>query len=253
VQRKEKKTRESSEDTVNHSSSESVKHKDKDDTDDNDDQSFEADKNVKKNARNMDGATADQTVNMKKITKKLKRKAQRCAQKNKVDSDNLAVGVPQKVGVLPHVGVFLCYSKKKTPLTFEVFLNRTSGLPSTVIFLHLKRRHVPVVTESDRVKISVIDPNKIYYISVSFGYAEHVGTMVIPAILMNASHLGLPQIELEKITLFVPADSVQVVNKKIYWKVVLNLYTLMKNLFFGQHRIPFPTDYTVYLATVASL
>jgi len=168
----------------------------------------------------------------------------------------LAVDIPhpkKQVGVLPHVGVFLTYGKRKTPLTFEVFFSRTSGLPSTLIFLHVKRMHVPVVPDTDRFKLTTIVENKIFYLAVKFGYSEHVGSMVIPSIVMSGAALGLPPIELEQMTLFVPADSIEVVNKNIFLRIVLYIYQAMKNLFFGSHRTSFPSQYTVYIASVASL
>jgi len=107
---------------------------------------------------------------------------------------------------MPHAGVFLTFSKSHTPTAFEVFLKRTSSLPSVVIFLRIKQLKIPVVAEDARVKVNELIKDKVFYMTVSFGYAEHVGTMVIPSIIMRGLELNLPPITLDQLTLFVPAD-----------------------------------------------
>jgi len=103
------------------------------------------------------------------------------------------------------------------------------------------------------VRCTSVIRNKVFYLTVSFGYAEHVGRMVIPGIIMRGEAIGLPPISLEKMTLFVPADSVEIVNRNILWKIHLFFYQGMKNLFFGVHKVAFPSQYTVYVASVAPL
>jgi len=91
----------------------------------------------------------------------------------------------------------------------------------------------------------------VYFVNVSFGYAEHTEANTILNILTEAD--GLPQMKPEDITLFVPADTIRVGRNPIHWKVLLYLYSALKSIFFGVHRMKLPPHNTIYIATVAEL
>jgi len=145
----------------------------------------------------------------------------------------------------------LAYSKIKTPLAFEIFLDRVSGLPQTVIFLKVNKANIPKVEKKEeRVRVRMCFES-VYFVNVSFGYAEHTEANTILNILTEAD--GLPQMKPEDITLFVPADTIRVGRNPIHWKVLLYLYSALKSIFFGVHRMKLPPHNTIYIATVAEL
>jgi len=153
------------------------------------------------------------------------------------------------ITTLPRIGVFLAYSKIKTPLAFEIFLDRVSGVPQTVLFLKVNKANIPYVKEG-RVRVRTCF-DSVYFVNVSFGYAEHTEPDTILDILTKAE--GLPEMKPEDITLFVPADTIRVGRNNILWKVLLYLYSALKSIFFGVHRMKLPPHNTIYIATVAEL
>jgi len=155
------------------------------------------------------------------------------------------------ITTLPRVGVFLSYSKIRTPLSFEVFLDRVSGVPQIVIFLKINKANIPFVAEEDRVRVRNYFDN-FYSLDVSFGYAEHARHNTLVDILSQERE-GLPPINIDDVTLFVPADTIEVVNKHILWRILLTFYSMMKSVFFGAHRVKFPPEKTIYIATVAGV
>jgi len=154
------------------------------------------------------------------------------------------------ITTLPRIGVFLAYSKIKTPLAFEIFLDRVSGVPQTVIFLKINKANIPNVNKEDRTRVRTCFES-VYFVNVSFGYAEHTEPNTIIDILTKAE--GLPKMNPEDITLFVPADTIRVGRNNILWKVLLYLYSALKSIFFGSHRLKLPPHNTIYIATVAEL
>jgi K+ transporter len=155
------------------------------------------------------------------------------------------------ITTLPRVGVFLAYSKIRTPLVFEVFLDRISGIPQIVMFLKINKANIPFVKDEDRVRVRKFFDD-FYFVDVSFGYAEHTKHSTLTDILAKHQE-GLPDIRIKDVTLFVPADTIEVVNTNIFWNILLTFYATMKSVFFGAHRVKFPPEQTIYIATVASL
>jgi len=160
----------------------------------------------------------------------------------------------EDVQTSPIVGVFLTKKKYRTPHTFEMYLQRTGSIPEVVIFLNVKLKHAPVVSDQDRFHVFPVVPNKVFYLTVNVGFSESLGPMVLPAFITAGSGYGLPDhVELDKITLFVEADKVRIVSTFIPLKIVLSAYMILKSLFFGSSTIKFPEDRTVYLSSIASL
>jgi len=155
------------------------------------------------------------------------------------------------ITTLPRVGVFLAYSKFMTPMAFEVFLDRVSGIPQTAIFLKINKANIPFVSLEDRIRVQQYF-DQMYFVDLSFGYAEHTHHNTLMEILTNQPK-GLPTMKLDEITLFVPADTIEIVNKNIFWKVLLWFYSAMKSVFFGTQRMKLPPHNTIYIATVATL
>jgi len=96
------------------------------------------------------------------------------------------------------------------------------------------------------------------------GFSERISPALIPSILVGKlkeiekndeeeTGIVFPVIEPEKISLFVPAETITVRSTFIPEKVVLSLYMMMKSLFFGGFRVRLPEDQTVYLSSIASL
>jgi len=155
------------------------------------------------------------------------------------------------IAALPRVGVFLAYSKTKTPLAFEMFLNRVCGVPQTVIFLRMTKVSIPYVLEKDRVRVQKCF-SSFYFISISFGFAEHTTFTTITDILTSQPE-GLPSFTVADMTLFVPADTIAVIQINPFWKVLLSVYAGMKSVYFGEQKFKLPPDNTIYIATVATL
>jgi len=91
--------------------------------------------------------------------------------------------------------------------------------------------------------------------SLSFGYTEKTEANAIEQALKSATILGLPQFEMNDVTVFASAEVIRVVDPNIFngWKVTMYLYLLMKRLFFGIHVIDLPPEETIYLTSVAAL
>jgi len=166
-------------------------------------------------------------------------------------NDGMGHTVEHNITTLPRVGVFMAYSKIKTPLAFEVFLDRVAGVPQTVIFLKVNKTNIPYVSEKDRIRVRTCF-DSVYFVNVSFGYAEHTTSNSLIEILTKPNN-GLPPMNAEEITLFVPADTIRVTRNNLFWKVLLYLYAAMKSVFFGAHRLKLPPHNTIYIATVAEL
>jgi len=184
--------------------------------------------------------------------------------KPKPSIPNSLPGSKDLINLAPIVGVFLTDKKYRTPTTFELYLKRTGSIPESVFFLNLKKRHVPYVNDSQRCQITVIVPQKVFFLSVSVGFSERISPALIPSILVGKlkeiekndeeeTGIVFPVIEPEKISLFVPAETITVRSTFIPEKVVLSLYMMMKSLFFGGFRVRLPEDQTVYLSSIASL
>jgi len=165
---------------------------------------------------------------------------------------NMLPSYNKPITFLPHVGVFLCSSKTRTPSIFESFIARVSGIPATVIFLKPTFANVPIVASNKRIALKKISDN-IYFISLSFGYTENIKSNAIETALKSATVLGLPMIEMNDVTVFASAEVIRVVNPNLLWKATLYLYLLMKRLFFGIHVIDLPPEETIYLTSVAAL
>jgi len=160
----------------------------------------------------------------------------------------------EKFSVAPIIGVFLTQKRFRTPLTFELFLKRTGTVPEVIIFLNVKKRRAPIVEDSARFSVGTIVPKKVFYVTFNVGFSETIGKLVIPSFIVSGTQIGLPQIaDLDKITLFVPADIIRPVNKFIPLKTLFLMYKAMKSLFFGGLTVKFPQNQTVYLSDVASL
>jgi len=167
---------------------------------------------------------------------------------------NMLPSVNKPITFLPHVGVFLCQSKSRTPSIFESFIARVSGIPSTVIFLKPNKANIPIVATNKRIALKKISDN-IYYMSLSYGYSEKTDPNSIEQALKSATVLGLPQIEMNDVTVFASAEVIRVVDTGLIngWKLPLYFYLLMKRLFFGIHIIELPPEETIYLTSVAAL
>jgi len=158
----------------------------------------------------------------------------------------------KQISYLPQTGIFLCDSKTRTPVIFENFINRFSGIPSTVIFLKPVKSHVPRIDPTERIKVKKLQII-FFFVSVSFGYFEHMGVDTIDRILKNGPAHGLPAISLEDTTILASAELINVINSNWLWKPVLYLYSLMKRVFFGLYVIDLPPTETVYLASLVTM
>jgi len=159
----------------------------------------------------------------------------------------------EDVSIAPIVGVFVTDKKYRTPSTFELYLKRTASLPEVVIFLNLKKKHIPSVEDKDRFQLTAIVPGKVFYLTISLGFSETMGSMVIPSFILSGTSC-LPQInDIEKITLFAPAETIKVVSTFLPLRLVLLAYMVMKALFFGGFRVKFPRDHTIYISSIATL
>eukprot|EP01124_Arcella_intermedia_P026648 TRINITY_DN505_c0_g1_i5.p1 TRINITY_DN505_c0_g1~~TRINITY_DN505_c0_g1_i5.p1 ORF type:complete len:903 (-),score=172.70 TRINITY_DN505_c0_g1_i5:427-3135(-) len=155
------------------------------------------------------------------------------------------------ITTLPFAGVFLSHTHIKTPVAFEIFLDRISGLPRIVIFLKLNKSSTPFVSDEDRVRVKELF-DSVYMVTLSIGYAEHSTPTTLLEILTSEVG-GLPPLSSEEITIFVPADTIQVVNRNYALRFILWIYATMKSIFFGAQRIKLPSGNSVYLATAATL
>jgi len=167
---------------------------------------------------------------------------------------NMLPSVNKPITFLPHVGVFLCNSKSRTPSIFESFIARVSGIPATVVFLKPTKANIPIVASNKRIALKKVSEN-IYFLQLSFGYTENVKANAIEEALKSASVLGLPMIDMNDVTVFASAEVIRVVSPSVFngWKVHLYMYLLMKRLFFGIHVIELPPEETIYLTSVAAL
>jgi len=166
-------------------------------------------------------------------------------------NDGMGHTSEHNITTLPRVGVFMAYSKIKTPLAFEMFLDRVAGVPQTVIFLKVNKANIPSVVEKDRIRVRMCFES-VYFVNVNFGYAEHTESNSIIEILTKPN-TDLPPMNAQDITFFVPADTIRVTRNNPFWKVLLFLYSAMKSVFFGSHRLKLPPHNTIYIATVAEL
>jgi len=165
---------------------------------------------------------------------------------------NMQPSVNKLINFLPHVGVFLCTSKTRTPSIFEDFITRVSGIPATVIFLKPTKTSIPVVATNKTLEVKKISDN-IFLVSLYFGYTEHMTEDTIENVLKRTSSLGIPDIDINDVTIYASAEMVRIIHPNWLWDVVLYMYALMKRLFFGIYVIELPPKETIYLTSVATL
>jgi len=63
----------------------------------------------------------------------------------------------------------------------------------------------------------------------------------------------LPSLTPEEISVFIPADTIQIENPNYIWKIIFWFYSTMKSIFFGAEKLKLPPENTVYLATASTL
>jgi len=130
------------------------------------------------------------------------------------------------VARVPGVGVFLSDSLAKVPHTFDMYIEKTHGVPDHVVFLRVLYRHRAIIDEKKRFTIETM-PNNVYLMTLNVGFAESK----LP--LIDIMSEALPELELNvhTVTFFLSHDVIKVITKNIFMKLVLSTYAYIKEIF----------------------
>jgi len=128
-----------------------------------------------------------------------------------LDSPVLNINVGSRVVSatrVPGCGVFITDTLEFVPKSFDMFIEKSRGVPQIIIFLKVNKRYYPTIPHQKRYTIESY-PCNIFAMSVSVGYAENN----IPLIeLVKDALYDITTTDLE-ITVYQATQNVQIVSK----------------------------------------
>jgi len=126
---------------------------------------------------------------------------------------------------VPGCGVFITDSLENVPKTFDMFIEKSRGVPQVIIFLKIVNRYSPNVPEEKRFNIEK-HPCNVYTMSISIGFAE----FDIPLLEIVERALEQNINDKVEITVYQASEVVRIVNKKPI-KIILYVYSSFKEIF----------------------
>jgi len=150
---------------------------------------------------------------------------------------------------VPGIGVFLSHSTKYVPQSFDMFVEKTHGIPQFLIFMKIIKKFTPRVKAKKRFTLKK-HPGNIYTLEVNVGFAEYDFNVenLINDISDSFSENPLT------VTYYKTKQVIKVSTKNQIKKFVLNYYGYLKDISNnGSEGAKLPVSSIIYISFLCQL
>jgi len=148
-----------------------------------------------------------------------------------LDSPLLNINVGNRVinaTRVPGCGVFVSEHEGFVPKSFDMFVEKSRGVPQVIVFLKIEKRYYPTVPKQKRYTIEA-HPGNIFQMTLSIGYAEYSFPIIelVREVLSDLTNSTTDQLD---ITVYQATQNVKIVNKSCM-RFILYIYSSFKEFF----------------------